>query len=143
MAEQGNSKGIAGAVIAAGALIVIGFFLPVISACGIQFNGPEVAGEEPEYWLYLAVGVAVAVCGLMGFGAVGALRLAAIVAIATLGHMIFRTIQASQNDAIGILTPLVGYYVTLLGLLVTAVAPWFAKAAPDEEWAGDGDDDFG
>lgn len=139
MAEQGNAKGIAGVVIVAGVLIVIGFCLPVISACGMRLSGPDVAGEAAEYWLYLAVGVLVVVCGLAGLGAIGVLRFAAMVAIGALCHMLFRTIQASQDDALGILTPLVGYYVILLGLLVTAVAPWFARAPAADPY----DDDFG
>jgi hypothetical protein len=129
MEGHGNSKGIAGAVASAGGLILIGFFLPVVDACGMRLSGPDLANESAEYWLYAVVGAVVVVLGLVGLAQVGVLRLAALLATGALAHLLFRTLQASQDDDLGVLSPLVGYYVILAGLLVAAIAPWFARVS--------------
>lgn len=130
---ESNSSDVAGGVptLVGGTAIVLAFFLPMIRGCGFaDASAAQVASEYPEYYLYIVVGLVALVAGIVMLIAAGSWQYvtAGIAGTAGLLHLVARTIHVKANDDFGMLEPLVGYYVLILGFAFLCVYPWIAWA---------------
>ena len=109
-----------------GTVMVVAFFLPLVRACGQDASAYDIAQEHPDFWLYLAGGLGIAV---MGFILVNARHLRQLcVAQGVLGgvaliHLAVRAMEFLQKDELELLW---GAYLLAAATLFSAVFPWLA-----------------
>ena len=131
MKEAQNKTAAGGPGLAAGALVVMGFFLPMVRGCGLaDVSAAQIATEYPEYYLYI-------VAGIVGIGT-GVFLLFKVIAplfiiqgvaggLAFL-HLVIQSFRIKANDDLGMIDPLGGYFVLLVSLGFLAVYPWIGWA---------------
>jgi hypothetical protein len=109
-----------------GTVMVIAFFLPLVRACGQDASAYDIAQEHPDFWIYLAGGLGIAV---MGFILVNARHLRQLcVAQGVLGgvaliHLAMRAMEFLQKGELEVLW---GAYLLAAATLFSAVFPWLA-----------------
>lgn len=140
MSTEPNKAAAGAPGLVAGVIAVLGFFLPMVRGCGFaDASAAQIASESPEYYLYIIAGGVGIVTGVLLLIKVST---PAFIAQGIGGglaflHLVIQTIRVKAEDDMGIIEPLVGYYVLLLALGVLAIYPWIGLATSrsrDNEW---------
>jgi len=116
----------AGYLSSCGAVIVVGFFLPMVRGCDVVMSAHQIAQQSPIYYIYLASGALVLLTGLLMFKLSwrGLYYIASAAGAASLVHLLAKTFKEITGDKV---EPLLGYFVLLASFSFATLYPWLVR----------------